>query len=54
MDIVHQFEQMQAVLRDFSPLLWTYYLELQAQGFTQQQAFELVKNYQNTTFGAKQ
>ena len=51
MNIIQVIEQAQAMLRDFSPLLWSYYEELQKQGFTAEQAFELVKDYQKVTLG---
>lgn len=51
MNILHQIEQMMAVLRDISPLLWSYKVDLVKQGFTEEQAFELVRDYQKATLG---
>lgn len=55
MDITQQLDQMMAMLRDFSPVLWTYYSDLKKQGFSDDQAFILVRDYQRTTMsgGAK-
>lgn len=50
MNILHALEQMQAVLRDISPVLWSYYEKLKEEGFTDEQAFELVRDFQKTTF----
>ena len=50
MDITQQIDQMMAMLRDVSPLLWTYYADLKKQGFTDEQAFTLVRDYQSITF----
>ena len=50
MDILHALDQMQAVLRDVSPVLWTYKQDLEKQGFTEQQAFDLVRDYQKIMF----
>ncbi|MRX70859.1 hypothetical protein GJU40_01590 [Bacillus lacus] len=48
MNIIQALEQMQATLRDLSPVLWSYKENLVKQGFTEEQAFALVKDYQNT------
>ena len=50
MHILQALEQMQAMLRDISPVLWDYKQELKKQGFTEAQAFELVRDFQKTTF----
>ena len=50
MDITQQIDQMSAMLRDISPMLWTYYADLKKQGFDDKQAFALVRDYQNITF----
>ncbi|WP_193768888.1 hypothetical protein [Metasolibacillus meyeri] len=50
MNIIHAIEQMQAMLRDISPLLWEYKQDLKKQGFTEQQAFDLVRDYQKIMF----
>ena len=49
MDILAALEQMDAFLRDFSPVLMAYHKQLIAQGFTEEQAFQLVRDYQMTT-----
>lgn len=49
MDIVQQMEQMSAFLRDFSVTLYAYYEDLKKQGFTDEQAFALTRDYQNST-----
>lgn len=50
MHIIQAIEQMQAMLRDISPLLWEYKKDLKKQGFTEQQAYDLVKDYQKILF----
>ncbi|WP_421663610.1 hypothetical protein [Lysinibacillus telephonicus] len=46
MNILHALEQIQAMLRDLSPVLWDYKEELKKQGFTENQAFTLARDYQ--------
>lgn len=46
MDFIQQLEQMQAMLRDITPIVWTYYKNLLDQGFTEKQAFELTRDCQ--------
>lgn len=46
MDINHKLDQVQAFLRDVAPVLWTYFLELKQQGFTDDQALLLVEKVQ--------
>ena len=50
MNILQALEQMQAMLRDVSPVLWEYKQDLKKQGFTEQQAYELVRDYQKIVF----
>lgn len=50
MDIIHAFEQAQAFLKDMPPLLMNYKKELKKQGFTDEEAFTLVRDYQKTLF----
>lgn len=40
------WEQMKAMTRDLSPLLYNYYAELVRLGFSEEQAFELTKDFQ--------
>ncbi len=42
-----------ATLRDVSPMLWTYKEDLKKQGFTEEQAFQLVRDFQKLTLGGK-
>ena len=46
MNILHQLEQIQALLRDVAPVLYSYKEHLKKQGFTEQQAYNLVRDYQ--------
>ena len=50
MNIFQALEQMEAMLLDFSPVLWTYKQDLKKQGFTEQQAFDLARDYQKIMF----
>lgn len=50
-NIIQALEQMQAMLRDVAPVLWAYYDDLKKQGFTDEQAFALVRDYQKIAFG---
>lgn len=50
MNIFQAFEQMQAMLRDLSPVLWSYKQHLKKQGFTDDEAFALVRDYQRILF----
>lgn len=50
MNIFQALEQMQAMLRDVSPVLWTYKQDLEKQGFTEDQAIDLVRDYQKIMF----
>ena len=50
MHIIQAIEQMQAMLRDVSPLLWDYKANLKKEGFTDKEAFELVRDYQKIMF----
>lgn len=50
MDIKHQFDQMEAMLRDLAPALAKYKKYLKEAGFNETQAFLLVKEYQKTLF----
>lgn len=43
MNVFQALEQMQALLRDVAPILYSYQEELIKQGFTRDEAFELVK-----------
>jgi hypothetical protein len=45
--IIAALEQMQATLRDLSPVLWSYYYNLKQQGFSNEQAFKLTNDFQN-------
>jgi hypothetical protein len=49
MNIFQALEQMQAMLRDISPILWSYKENLLKQGFTEE-AFALVRDYQKIMF----
>lgn len=53
MDITQQLDQLGAMLRDVAPLLYNYYKDLQALGFTEEQAFAMVKDYQTILLTAK-
>lgn len=53
MNILHAIEQMMAALRDVSPMLWSYKEDLKKQGFTEEQAFQLVRDFQKVTFSNK-
>lgn len=53
MNIIQALEQMNAMLRDVSPMLWDYKVQLIKQGFTEQQAFDLVRDYQKIIFDNK-
>lgn len=53
MDIIQQMEQMSAFLRDFSGALYTFYEDLKKQGFTDEQAFMLTRDYQKTMINNK-
>ena len=53
MNIFQAFEQMQAMLRDFAPVLMSYKRNLMKQGFTEEEAFQLVRDYQYTLFNRK-
>lgn len=46
MDILHAIDQIQAMLRDLSPVLWSYKENLKKQGFTDEEAFALVRDFQ--------
>jgi hypothetical protein len=50
MNIFQALEQMQAMLRDISPILWSYKENLLKQGFTEEEAFALVRDYQKIMF----
>lgn len=50
MHIIQAMEQLQAMLRDVSPVLWSYKENLIKQGFTEEQAFLLVRDYQEILF----
>lgn len=51
MNIIQALEQMQAMLRDLSPVLWSYKEDLKKQGFTEEQAFTLARDYQRIVLG---
>lgn len=51
MDILQQLDQLQAVLRDIAPVLWSYYKNLIDEGFSEEQALELTKDVQSKLFG---
>lgn len=53
MNILHQLEQMQAMLRDLAPVLYRYKENLKKQGFTEEQAYTLVRDYHMTLFNHK-
>jgi len=53
MNILQQLEQLNAMLRDVSPILWDYKAQLKKEGFTEQQAFDLVRDYQKILFSTK-
>lgn len=42
---IHQLDQMDAMLRDIAGLVRNYHEKLVKAGFTDEQAFELVKDY---------
>ena len=44
------FEQIESALRDIAPILSNYKKYLKEQGFTEAQAFQLVRDYQITLF----
>lgn len=48
------FEQMEAIMRDFVPVIGTYFNKLMMQGFTRREALALTINLQTTmlTMGA--
>lgn len=48
MDFLQALDQVQAMLRDLSPVLWSYKENLKKQGFTDEQAFQLVRDFQIT------
>jgi hypothetical protein len=50
MNIFQQIEQMDSLLRDVAPMLYNYKSELLKQGFTENQAFTLTRDYQTTLF----
>lgn len=50
MHILQAIEQLQATLRDVSPMLWSYKCDLKKEGFTDKEAFELVRDYQKIMF----
>ncbi len=50
MDIVQQFEQMGAMLRDLAPILAKYEADLKRAGFPASDAFVLVRDYQKLLF----
>lgn len=50
MNIFQAFEQIQEMLKDLSPVLWSYKENLKKQGFTEEQAFQLTRDYQRTVF----
>lgn len=52
-DIIQMFEQLSATLRDNATTLWLYYNDLKKEGFTDEQAFTLVRDFQHTMFGGK-
>lgn len=49
MDITHAIDQLEALTKDLSPLLWTYFSRLKEQGFTDEQALELARDFQKIT-----
>lgn len=51
MNIQHSLDQVSAMMRDFAPLLRAYHLSLVETGFTEEQAFVLVKDYQQCLLG---
>lgn len=53
-NIIQALEQLQAVLRDLSPVFWSYYADLKKQGFTDEQAFALVRDCQKLALGGNQ
>ena len=40
------WNEMKAMTRDLSPILYNYYAELVRLGFTEEQAFEITKDFQ--------
>lgn len=48
MNLFQALEQMDAFLRDFSPVLWAYKQNLLKQGFTEEESMQLVINYQES------
>lgn len=46
--LIHAFDQLTGVMKDFAPVLKAYYNELMRQGFTSDQAMDLVLNLQDT------
>lgn len=47
----HALEQHSAFLRDFSGALHSYFENLMGEGFTRDEAFQLVRDYQQTLLG---
>ena len=47
-NILQALEQTEAMLVNLSPVLWTYKENLKKQGFSEEQAFLLVKDFQNS------
>jgi hypothetical protein len=52
-DFLQALEQMQAMLRDLSPVLWSYKENLKKQGFTEEQAMDLAKELQKNIITQK-
>lgn len=53
MDPIHEMEQLSAALSDIAILLFQYKQDLVKQKFTEQQAFQLVRDYQMILLNAK-
>lgn len=48
MNIFQVLEQMEAMLRDLAPVLWSYKENLKKQGFTEEQSYQMALAFQNS------
>lgn len=46
MDMVHMLEQGETALANFAKMIGTYHKQLKEEGFSYEQAFEMVRDYQ--------
>ena len=51
-DIRADMDQIGAILRDYAPVVKTFYDSLVEQGFTQQEAYGLVQTWMTTQFSS--